>query len=211
MRLNLRSKRKKRLPSREPKVLLWPIRPNITWSLDFMHDTLENGKTIRTLNIIDDFNREALAIKVDHNMPSSRVIKELDRLIQWRGKPMAIRSDNGPEFISNAMDEWCKKQGIEWKYTQPGKPTQNSFIERFNRTFRQDVLDAYMFDNLKTANKYANAWAWMYNNERPHSALMNMTPNDFLLKYGKGNNFPVLQRDHGDNYNWNSLVLNVAV
>lgn len=144
MRLNLRNKRKKRLPARVKAPLLCPIGPNITWSLDFMHDTLASGKTIRTLNVIDDFSREALSISVD-------------------------------------MSEWCEKNSIEWEFIQPGKPTQNSLIERFNRTFREDVLDSYMFGNLPEVRKYANAWAWMYNNERPHSALGNLTPTEFLL------------------------------
>ncbi|GGC50532.1 transposase [Parapedobacter defluvii] len=217
MRLNLRNKRKKRLPARVKAPLLCPIGPNITWSLDFMHDTLSGGKTIRTLNVIDDFNREALSITVDTSLPSHRVIRELEKLVQWRGKPDKIRSDNGPEFMSAAMMEWCCEHSIEWEFIQPGKPTQNSLIERFNRTFRQDVLDSYMFDNLSAIRKYANAWAWMYNNERPHSALGNLTPIEFLLKYGKlptlngQRQFPTLQQDNNNNKSdWNFLVLDVA-
>lgn len=185
MRLNLRNKRKKRLPARVKTPLLRPVYPNITWSLDFMHDTLMSGKSIRSLNIIDDFNREVLTIAVDSSLPSARVILELDRLIEWRGKPDKIHSDNGPEFISDKIALWCSAYQIEWEFTQPGKPTQNSLIERFNRTFRQDVLDNYMFESLSELRKYARAWMWMYNNERPHSALGYLTPIQFLLKYGK--------------------------
>ena len=215
MRLNLRNKRKKRLPARLKEPLLCPIYPNVTWSLDFMHDTLASGKTLRTLNVIDDFNREVLSITVDTSLPSQRVIKELETLVDWRGKPDAIRSDNGPEFISVALSDWCEINGISWIHIQPGKPTQNSLIERFNRTFRQDVLDSYMFDNLAELRKYALAWAWMYNNERPHAALGYRTPVEFLLKYGKlsalnQRQFPTLQQDSNSNSNWNSLVLNVA-
>jgi putative transposase len=211
MRLNLRNKRKKRLPARIKEPLLCPIHPNITWSLDFMHDTLQNGKTIRTLNIIDDFNREALSITVDTSLPAQRVIRELNKLIEWRGKPEKIRSDNGPEFIAQTIGDWCFENEIEWAYIQPGKPTQNSLVERFNRTFREDVLDSYMFDNLSQARKYANAWAWMYNNERPHSALGYLTPVEFLLKYGKlEKEFPTLQQDMYSNNDWNTLILNVA-
>ena len=215
MRLNLRNKRKKRLPSRVKEPLLCPVYPNVTWSLDFMHDTLASGKTLRTLNVIDDFNREVLSITVDTSLPSQRVIRELETLVDWRGKPDAIRSDNGPEFISAALSDWCENNGISWIYIQPGKPTQNSLIERFNRTFRQDVLDSYMFDNLAELRKYALAWAWMYNNERPHKALGYRTPIEFLLKYGKlsalkQRQFPTLQQDNNSNSNWNSLVLNVA-
>lgn len=201
MRLNLRSKRKKRLPARVKAPLLRPVYPNITWSLDFMHDTLMNGKSIRSLNIIDDFNREVLTIAVDSSLPSGRVIRELDKLIEWRGKPDKIRSDNGPEFISDKIALWCSAYQIEWEFTQPGKPTQNSLIERFNRTFRQDVLDNYMFESLSELRRYARAWMWMYNNERPHSALGFLTPVQFLLKYGKlpthnsQSQFPTFQQD----------------
>ena len=196
--------------------LLRTVYPNVTWSLDFMHDTLSNGKTIRTLNVFDDFNREVLSIAVDTSLPSARVVRELKMLIDWRGKPEKIRSDNGPEFISATVEEWCAEQQIEWEYIQPGKPTQNSLIERFNRTFRQDVLDGYMFENLTEMRKYAQAWMWMYNNERPHSALGYLTPVEFLLKYGKlpAHNgqpqYPTFQQDSNDNSDWKSLTLNVA-
>ncbi|WP_410478529.1 DDE-type integrase/transposase/recombinase [Pedobacter gandavensis] len=155
----MRNKRKKRLPARVKEPLLCPIYPNVTWSLNFMHDTLASGKTLRTLNIIDDFNPEVLSIAVDTSLPSQRVIRELEILVDWRGKPDAIRSDNGPESISIAISEWCSQKNIKWNYIQPGKPTQNSLIERFNRTFRQDVLDNYMFENLSELRKYAQAWA----------------------------------------------------
>ena len=211
MRLNLRNKRKKRLPARVKVPLLWPIAPNVTWSLDFMHDTLANGKTIRTLNVIDDFNREALSITIDTSLPAIRVIRELNKLLEWRGKPEKIRSDNGPEFVAGSIAEWCEKLGIEWEYIQPGKPTQNSLIERFNRTFRQDILNSYMFENLAQIRNYANAWIWMYNNERPHSSLGYLTPVEFLLKYGKlSTEFPTFQQDINSNINWNNLILNVA-
>jgi len=216
MRLNLRNKRKKRLPARVKAPLLRPVGPNITWSLDFMHDTLASGKTIRTLNIMDDFSREALSITVDTSLPAPRVIRELEKLLEWRGKPEKIRSDNGPEFIAAVLSEWCKETGIEWEFIQPGKPTQNSLIERFNRTFRQDVLDSYLFSNLAEIRKHANAWAWMYNNVRPHAALAYLTPVEFLLKYGKlpahnGHGlFPTLQQDNNSKSDWNFLVLNVA-
>lgn len=216
MRLNLRNKRKKRLPARAKAPLLRPIGPNITWSLDFMHDTLACGKTIRTLNIMDDFSREALSITVDTSLPARRVIRELEKLLEWRGRPEKIRSDNGPEFLSAVLNQWCQEKGIEWEYIQPGKPTQNSLIERFNRTFRQDVLDSYMFDSIPAVRKYAAAWAWMYHNIRPHSALGQLTPVEFLLKYGKlpsrngSGQFPTLQQDNNSRSDWNYLVLNAA-
>lgn len=210
MRLNLRNKRKKRLPARVKAPLACPVGPNMTWSLDFMHDTLASGKPIRTLNILDDFSREALSITVDTSLPAQRVIRELEKLRQWRGKPQKIRSDNGPEFVAEAMREWCERNGVEWEFIQPGKPTQNSLIERFNRTFRQDVLDSYLFDTLPQMRKYVQAWVWMYNNERPHSALGRLTPTEFLLHYGKLYEFPIVQQDKNEKVNWNYLVLNVA-
>ena len=109
------------------------------------------------------------------------------------------------------MSQWCQSKEIQWEYIQPGKPTQNSLIERFNRTFRQDVLDSYMFESLAQIREYANAWLWMYNNERPHSALGYLTPVEFLLKYGKlFREFPTFQQDINNNTTWNNLILNVA-
>lgn len=171
MRLNLRSKSKKRLPARIKQPLVRPIYPNVTWSMDFMHDSLENGKSVRILNIIDDFKREILNITIDSSLPSSKVICQLGQLIEWRGKPEKIRVDNGPEFIAEKMKDYCRKNNIELEFIQPGKPTQNSLIERFNRTFRTEFLSVYLFENLKQMRNHAEIWMWMYNNERPHSAL----------------------------------------
>lgn len=215
MRLNLRNKRKKRLPVGVKEPLLRPISPNITWSIDFMHDTLRCGRKIRSLNILDDFNREILGIAVDVSLPSKRVIRELSQLVAWRGKPERIRVDNGPEFIAQALKDWCSIQGIELSYIQPGKPTQNSLIERFNRTFRQEVLDCFMFSSIKEIRIFAHAWMWMYNNERPHSSLQYLTPHEFLLKYGKleqydPGEFPTFQQDNSNNNQWKSLILDVA-
>ena len=200
MKLNLRNKRKKRLPARIKQPLVRPIYPNVTWSMDFMHDSLENGKRIRTLNIIDDFNREILNITIDTSLPSAKVISQLAQLIEWRGKPEKIRVDNGPEFIAEKMKDYCNKNHIELGFIQAGKPTQNSLIERFNRTFRTEFLNVYIFENVKQMRNYAEIWMWMYNNERPHSALQYLTPRDFLLKYGKlaqaeANEFPTFQQN----------------
>ena len=206
MRLNLRSKRKKRLPARIKQPLVRPIYPDVTWSMDFMHDSLENGKSVRTLNIIDDFNREILNITIDSSLPSSKVICQLEQLIEWRGKPEKIRVDNGPEFIAEKMKDYCNKENIELSFIQPGKPTQNSLIEKFNRTFRTEFLSVYLFENIKQMRNYAEIWMWMYNNERPHSALQYLTPRDFLLKYGKlnqssANEFPTSQQNFNNDNN----------
>ena len=207
MKLNLRCKRKKRLPARVKEPLLRPIYPNVTWSMDFMHDTLECGKSVRTLNIIDDFNREILNITIDTSLPSARVISQFKQVIEWRGKPEKIRVDNGPEFIAIKLKMWCEESGINLHFIQPGKPTQNSLVERFNRTFRGEFLDVYLFENLMQMRNYAEIWMWMYNNERPHSALQYLTPRDFLLKYGKLSHtspaeFPTFQQNfYSDNNN----------
>ncbi|MDM1523141.1 IS3 family transposase [Empedobacter sp. 225-1] len=205
MKLNLR---KKRLPARIKEPLLRPIYPNVTWSMDFMRDSLENGKSVRSLNIIDDFNREILSICIDTSLPSGRVVRELENLIQWRGKPERIRVDNGPEFIANELKDWYHNQSIELIYIQPGQPTQNSLIESFNRTFRQEVLDCFMFSTIKQFNIFSQAWMWMYNNKRPHASLGYLTPHKFLLKYGKINKpntseFPTFQQDNCSNNQWN--------
>jgi putative transposase len=180
-----------------------------------MHDTLQDGRKIRSLNVIDDFNREVLSIVIYTSLPSKRVIDEITKLIQWRGKPERIRVDNGPEFIAQILKDWCKLNHIELLYIQPGKPTQNSLIERFNKTFRQEVLDAYCFESIKQMKNYVNAWIWIYNNERPHSALQYLTSREFLFKYGKINqlypeDFPTFQQDLIENNKWKSLILNVA-
>jgi putative transposase len=202
MNLNLRSKRKKRLPLREKECLMQPLSPNIHWSMDFMQDNFNDSKKFRTLNIIDDFNREGLAIVPSKSITSNRVIMELGQLIEWRGKPERIRVDNGPEFIAHALNEWAFENGIILKFIQPGKPAQNGYIERFNRTFREEVLSMHLFRNLDQVTEISNKWIWMYNNKRPHCSLANLSPRAFLLKYGKIHiaqnaiaDFPTFQQD----------------
>ena len=185
MKLNLRRKHKKRLPARILEPLAQPIAPNLTWSMDFMHDGLIDGKAFRSFNIIDDFNREVLNITLDTSLTSHRIIRELDKLIEWRGKPAKLRVDNGPEFVSAAMELWAEKNKLTLKFIQKGKPQQNGYIERFNRTYREEILDNYAFASLSQARIMTQAWIWVYNNERPHSSLGYMTPRGFLLKYGK--------------------------
>jgi putative transposase len=109
--------------------------------MDFMSDTLHSGKSFRTFNVIDDYNREFSAIEVDSSLPSQRIIRELDRIAAYRGYPKCLRQDNGPEFISNALALWAEYHGIKLDFIEPGKPTQNAYIERFNRTYRNEILD----------------------------------------------------------------------
>lgn len=141
-----------------------------TWSLDFMHDSLEYGRKIRVLNIIDDFSREALAVEADYSHIGESVVAVLDELIWSRGKPLAIHTDNVPEFISKCLSSWCKERNIEMNYIQPGEPTQNAYIERFNRLIREDVLDAYVFEDLKQVKNLAEEWKNDYNLNHPHSS-----------------------------------------
>ena len=183
MRLNVRRKRKRRLPQRVKEPLTLPITRNITWSIDFMQDSLSYGKTFRVLNVLDDFNREALWNVIDVSIGSQRLVRELDRLVGLRGVPEAIRVDNGPEFTSANFQIWCKQKGIEIKYIQPGKPVQNSLIERFNRSYRQEVLNAYLFESLSQVRILSEEWMEHYNGKRPHEALGNLTPKAFLKKH----------------------------
>ena len=148
MGLNKRRRTKKRVPARIKEPLVVPLAPNQTWSMDFMHDTLMNGRKFRVLNIIDDYNRESLKIEPYFSISAERVVSIVERVILERGQPKSIRVDNGPEFISKVMQEWCIAQSIKLQFIQPGKPMQNGYIERFNRSFRQDVLDANLFANL---------------------------------------------------------------
>jgi putative transposase len=179
--LHLQRKPKKRLPAREAQTLAVPGQANQTWSLDFMSDALSNGRTIRTLNIIDDYNREALWIEVDTSLPAERVVRVLEQLLDWRGKPASIRMDNGPELISQRLESWAKEKNITLLHIQPGKPAQNAYIERFNRTYREDVLDAYLFDDLEEVRHITDSWLEDYNTIRPHEALQGLPPRQFAL------------------------------
>lgn len=141
-----------------------------------MSDTLRDGRKLRTFNVIDDFNREGLGIEVGLSLPSLRVIRALEQIIEWRGKPAAIRCDNGPEYISEQLINWATMHQITLLYIQPGKPTQNAYVERFNRTVRHEWLDLQLFESVQHAQELATQWLWTYNNERPHSAIGGLPP-----------------------------------
>lgn len=183
LKLQHRRKRKRRLPSRHKAPLTLPIKSNVIWSMDFMHDVLDNGRKFRVLNVIDDYNREALAVESEHSFPSNKVIDVMQRLIEFNGKPDSIRVDNGSEFIAKVFKQWCKNECIEIKYIQPGKPMQNAYVERFNRTFREDILDAYIFESIKEVRQLAEKWRMDYNEYHPHKSLMGMSPIRFKEKY----------------------------
>lgn len=183
MGLNKRKRTRKRVPARVKQPLVVPAAPNETWSMDFMHDTLMNGRKFRVLNIIDDFNREALKIEPYFSISSQRVIAILERVLSEKGKPKAIRVDNGPEFISSAMHEWCIDKSIRLQFIQPGKPMQNGYVERFNRSFRQDVLDTNLFANLMQVKLASDEFEEDYNFHRPHESLGNLSPVNYRMKH----------------------------
>jgi putative transposase len=176
LRLNLKVKPKKRLPKRIPQPLVQPEQADHSWSIDFMSDSLASGRAFRTLNILDDFNREALWIEVDTSLPAERVIRVLEMIISWRGCPKQIRMDNGPEFISHRLENWAREHNIQLAHTQPGKPAQNAYIERFNRTYREDILDAYLFNSLSDVREISEQWLEEYNVIRPHESLQGLSP-----------------------------------
>jgi len=130
--------------------------------------------------VIDDFNREALAIDIDLSLPAERVVRSLDQIIEWQGKPLAIRSDNGPEYISSTLTNWAVRLGIRLDYIQPGNPQQNAYIERYNRTVLYDWLSHYLFESIGEVQDYATDWMWTYNHERPNMALGGITPKQKL-------------------------------
>lgn len=185
LQLKWRKRGRKRIPKRIRQPLVQALMPNVTWSIDFMHDSLWNGRKYRTFNVIDDFNREILAIEIDFSLPTARVIRTLEQIVEYRGTPVRLRMDNGPEFLSVAFELWCAQQGIELQYIQPGKPTQNAYIESFNGLYRRHVLNAYLFETIEEVRKETEEWINHYNTEKPHESLQDLTPAEYMLKYGQ--------------------------
>lgn len=180
--MNLQRRARKRLPTRVKNPLEAPKKPNQIWSMDFMSDALQSGRRFRTLNIIDDYNREALVMETSYSIPAYALIEQLKFLIKEKGKPQQIRVDNGPEFLSNIFIEFCNHHRIEICYIQPGKPMQNGYIERFNRSYREEILDAYLFKTMAEVEDLTQQWMQHYNEKRPHQSLKNLSPIQFLLK-----------------------------
>lgn len=179
MGLVRRVKKRFNLPDAQRKPLQQPDRHNETWSMDFMSDSLVDGRKFRILNILDDYNRECLVSEGSISFPAKRVIDQLERLKEEIGLPSYIRTDNGPEFTSNDYKEWCKKNEVTPVYAEPGKPTQNGYIERLNRTIREDVLDAYMFNSINQFNIISEKWKNDYNEYHPHQSLGHMSPKEY--------------------------------
>ena len=189
MKLNLRRKAKQRLPKRERVPLYVPRLPDTVWSADFMADSLACGRRFRTFNVVDDFNREALHIEVDTSISSARLIRIFEQLKRDHGLPQVLRTDNGPEFLGEAFVQWAKLNGMAIRYIQPGKPNQNAYIERFNRTFREEVLDQHLFTRLDDVREAAYWWMLEYNEERPHDSLGDLPPAEYRQRVAGSSTF----------------------
>ena len=190
LRLNLPRRVKRRLPARVRQPLAAPAVANAVWALDFMSDCLYDGRRFRTLNVLDEGVREALAIEVDTSLPAKRVVRVLERLVELRGAPRAIRMDNGPELLAEVFVAWCERHAIELRYIQPGKPDQNAYIERFNRTYRDEVLDLYLFETLEQVREITHRWLIDYNEHRPHDSLGDLPPTEYAKTVGSSSSQP---------------------
>ena len=179
----LKHRKKQRLEAAERKPMPKANRLNEVWSIDFMSDSLSNGRKFRTFNVLDDFNRECLTIEVDTSLPSARVIRSLEIIGEERGFPKYIRSDNGPEFISHSFRRFCCSHRIRHRRIEPGKPQQNSYIERFNRSYREDILDMYAFRNLQQVRDLSSEWQIEYNYDRSHSSLGGKRPVEYARSF----------------------------
>jgi putative transposase len=185
MGLNQPRRTKCRLPERDPIPLFVPQEPNQVWSADFMSDSLYHGTRYRLFNVIDDFNRESLEIEIDTSLRAARLVRVFERLKETRGLPDVLRVDNGPEFISGILVEWCQANGVFIDYIEPGKPNQNAFIERFNRSLRNELLDLYLFRSLEQVRQLVGEWRNQYNERRPHDSLGGLPPSVYATKNRK--------------------------
>jgi len=181
--LSVKRRLRKRIGLTERLPLLLPEQPNYAWSMDFVHDCLADGRRIRCLNVVDDFTKESIVIEVDTSISGLRVARVLDRLATCRPLPKTIRVDHGPEFTSLALDAWAHARGVRLAFTQPGKPTQNAYVESFNGRFRDECLNDQWFSTLYEAKFLIEAWRRDYNSSRPHSSLGYVTPDEFAAKH----------------------------
>jgi putative transposase len=181
-----RGGRKRALGTRAP--MATPQGKNQRWSLDFVLDALACSRRFRILTVVDDFSRECLALVVDNSLSGIRVARELDRVVETRGKPCMVVSDNGTELTSRAMLGWQEDRGVQWHYIAPGKPTQNGFIESFNGRLRDECLNEHLFTNLSEARRIIEAWRIDYNTRRPHTSLNGLTPTEFAARPNQGHN-----------------------
>lgn len=175
-----RGGRKRALGTRAPMAI--PQEPNQRWSVDFVHDVLVDCRRFRIFAVVDDFSRECPALVVDTSISGSRVAGELDRLVELRGPPCMVVSDNGTELTSNAILRWSEEQQIEWHYIAPGKPMQNAFAESFIGRLRDECLNEHLFRGLGEARRLIEAWRIDYNLHRPHTSLRGLTPAEFASR-----------------------------
>ena len=177
LQVRCRRRRKRVAVARQPRPA--PSRPGQRWSMDFVHDTLADGRQFRCLTIVDDYTRECPAIAVDFGLSGVVVARVLDQLATTRGLPQTIVVDNGPEFAGKALDLWAHQRGLELDFITPGKPVQNAFVESFNGKFRDECLSEHWFLSLADARQAIETWRREYNDERPHSSLGRRTPSEF--------------------------------
>jgi putative transposase len=182
-RLQVQRRRKRRGVAVERRPLAVPERPNQVWSIDFVSDSLETGRRIKCLTIVDDFTKEAVDIVLDHGISGQYVTRVLDAAARFRALPRTIRTDQGPEFTGKAMDAWAYQRGIELRLIEAGKPTQNAYVESFNGKFRDECLNEHWFRTLAEARAAVAAWRADYNQGRPHSALEYRTPAEFAAAW----------------------------
>ena len=181
-RLAMRHRKSRRFRAAARVPLALPTQANQMWTMDFTRDSLANGRKFRTLNLMDGSTREALWIEVDTSLPGVRVVQVLERVAQQRGLPTVIQVDNGPEFISRAVDQWAYANDVALHFIEPGKPVQNAFIESFNGKFRDECLSQSWFTSLEDARQIIDAWRMDYNTARPHSSLGYLTPEEYAAK-----------------------------
>jgi len=191
--LSLRLKRRKKRVSHLRIVRAAPTRPDALWSMDFVTDSLMNGRRFRALTLVDVFTRESLAIEVDFSLTGTRVARVLDRLAETRGLPEVIQVDNGPEFAGKILDAWAHAHGVRLQFIEPGKPVQNAFIESFNGRLRDECLNGHVFTSLEDAREKIEIWRVDYNRHRPHGSLGRMTPEEFARQH------QVMKPDPGPN------------
>ncbi|MCB5286042.1 MAG: IS3 family transposase [Candidatus Cloacimonetes bacterium] len=185
------SRRPKKYIKRAPVPLEKATAPNQVWAMDFMSDTLENGRKFRVFNLIDTFSKESVLHIIDSSIQGSRLVRELNQLAEQRSLPKAIKCDNGPEFTSKVMLKWADETGVQLGFIAKGKPTQNGFIESFNGKMRKECLDRHIFLNLVEAKEVIMNWAGHYNEERPHRSLNFMAPYEFIDAYNVKESCPL--------------------
>jgi putative transposase len=177
--LAVRRRRRRERVALERQPLVLPSRPNEVWSMDFVMDRLADGRRLKCLTVVDDFSKEALEIALDHGMGSHYVVRLLENVARFRGKPASIRTDQGPEFTARALDQWAYRNGITLKLIQPGKPMQNGYVESFNGKFRDECLNEHWFSTLAEARVIVASWRRDYNENRPHSSIDYSTPAEY--------------------------------